>query len=74
MQELPNASAVIDALGGTVAVATLTDRFKQQVSSWRKSNNFPSKLYPLMRNRLQAIGFTAPAELWSIEEAKEAAE
>jgi hypothetical protein len=74
MQELPNASAVIDALGGTVAVAALTGRVKQQVSYWRKSNIFPSKFYPLMRDKLQALDFTAPSELWAIEKAKEAAE
>jgi hypothetical protein len=74
MQELPNASAVIDALGGTVAVATFTGRRKQQVSSWRKSNSLPSKLYPLMRDALAEGGFTAPSELWGMVPAKDAAE
>lgn len=74
MQELPNASAVIDALGGTVAVADLTGRLKQQVSAWRKSNIFPSKLYPLMREELASRQLTAPRQLWGIVSAKEGAQ
>jgi hypothetical protein len=74
MQELPDTSAVIDALGGTVAVAVLTSRVKQQVSAWRKSNIFPSKLYPLMRDELTKRDLTAPPALWGIVVANEAAE
>jgi hypothetical protein len=61
---LTTTDAVIDALGGTVAVAQLTARFPQQVSQWRRHKVFPSTTYTEMMAALARIGQTAPPALW----------
>ena len=71
---LDDANAVIDALGGTNATATLTGRSKQQVSYWRRANMFPSRHYLVMRQALRDKSFDANSRLWGMSKLPSAAE
>lgn len=64
---LETSAAVIDALGGTAAVARLANKAMQTVSNWR-SRGFPSDTFLLLQAALKAQGRTAPAALWRMEE------
>lgn len=66
--ELPTVSAVVDALGGTKAVAALTKRkWDSAVSNWKAENAFPTTTYFVLKSALQERGKTAPDRLWRIE-------
>jgi hypothetical protein len=59
-------NAVVDALGGTGAVARLTgQRSSAAVSQWRRyRERFPSKYYFCMKAALADRGYFAPISLW----------
>jgi len=65
---LPTASAVIDALGGTAAVAKLSERSMQSVTNWRAANRLPADTYLLLQAALKRRRLNAPAALWGIRE------
>lgn len=65
-QNLTSAVEVIDALGGTSAVADLTHRKYTAAFNWRSFNAFPPNTYIVMTGALAAIGKTAPASLWGM--------
>ena len=65
---IPFATDVIDALGGTAAVARLTDRKMQHVSNWRAAGRFPADTFLVIGVALTAIGKAAPPTLWGIKE------
>ena len=67
MLELTTTNAVIDALGGTRAVAELTGRGQSAASNWRNHPRFPPNTYLAMTTALAAKGFFAPAWLWDME-------
>jgi 2-methylcitrate dehydratase PrpD len=69
---LETVKAVVLALGGTDAVASLTRRSAQAVSNWISTGRISPRLFWLMTAVLAKRGFTAPAELWS-QEAEEIA-
>ena len=61
---LRQAGTVIDALGGTFAVARLTDKSPQEISNARTRNRLPPSTVLVMREELAARGYFAPASLW----------
>lgn len=68
MAQYTSAGAVIDALGGTTAVAELTGSKLNTVSNWRAFGVFPPKTYLVLINELAAKGHEAPASLWGMKE------
>jgi hypothetical protein len=76
MEALTTTSQVIDALGGTGAVAALLSSddekyTRKAVWNWRTFETFPSKTYVAMIEALRAQGKTAPASLWSMVKSAE---
>jgi hypothetical protein len=67
MLEVTTTNAVIDALGGTRAVAELTGRGQSAASNWRNHPRFPANTYLTLTAALAAKGLTAPAWLWDME-------
>jgi hypothetical protein len=67
MNQLRSTDDVIDALGGTNAVAGLTGRGAPGVSNWRVRGYFPPRTYLAMTQALMAKGLVAPAWLWEQE-------
>lgn len=68
METLETASAIIDELGGNLAVAELfKDGRAKTVWHWRKTNSFPSNTYLAIRDALLAKGKTAPDSLWGMK-------
>ncbi len=65
VEELKTVDAVLDALGGTRAVAELFGRTDPAISNWRKAEQFPAYTYPVIRNELQKIDRCAPEALWA---------
>lgn len=66
MNELRTADEVIEALGGTKAVADLLGRTDPAVSNWRKAGQFPAHTYILIKGKLEGIGCSAPDSLWAM--------
>jgi hypothetical protein len=64
---LINPSTVIDALGGTVEVASITGRSRNAVAQWRGFKTLPANTYLVLTEALRARGFDAPAWLWGQE-------
>lgn len=74
METLLTASDVIDALGGNVEVAKLTNRKDSGVVwNWRASGRLPANTYLAMSKALMAKGKKAPATLWGQIEPERAA-
>jgi hypothetical protein len=70
MPVLSTTDVVIDALGGTTAVARLTGRKSPSAAAnWRACRYFPPNTYLAMTMALAARGHSAPAWLWRMEEA-----
>ena len=63
---LTSAGQVIDALGGTVALARMLSVSAAAVSNYRARNAFPSNSYLALGNALAAQGASAPASLWGM--------
>jgi hypothetical protein len=64
--ELQTASAVIDALGGTGAVAKVLETSPAAVSNWRAANRFPARSYLTLMEALKRKDYTAPDLLWTM--------
>jgi hypothetical protein len=64
MAKLKTAVEIIDLLGGTRAVARLTQRSEQQVSRWKSSGRFPALTYLVMTGALADRGHWASPSLW----------
>jgi hypothetical protein len=65
---LNTVDGVVEALGGTGAVARLTKRTDSAVSNWRKVGKFPSSTIFMITGALEQIGFTAPPKLFRVSE------
>lgn len=72
--ELNSTHSVIEKLGGISDVAKLTSRKYDAVWVWRKTNRFPSNTFLIIKSALADQGYSAPAELWGMAEAEQAAE
>lgn len=68
MDQIGSASAVLDELGGTTAVARLLGRKVTAVSNWRRFDAFPANTYLALNAALRTKGKTAPASLWGMTE------
>ena len=66
MKHLVHTSEIIDALGGTLAVAAMTQSTRPAVQNWRSFDVFPSKTYLVLTTALAAKGITAPYALWGM--------
>lgn len=66
---LRTTDAVIEALGGNRAVGDLTASNAKAVSNWRNSK-FPAWTYLSINKALDAIGKSAPDNLWKMEAPK----
>lgn len=69
--ELNSAAAVVDALGGISAVATLTGRNYKAAAMWKSLNKFPANTYLILTKALADKGESAPIELWGMAPALE---
>ena len=63
---LTDADAVLDALGGNVAVAKLTGSNPKAVWNWRSAKSFPANTYVAITSALAGVGKSAPPELWDM--------
>ena len=68
MRRLATFDDVIRKLGGVPKVAQLTKRNTQAVWNWRARGRFPTVLYFVMLEELEANGYTAMRWLWGFEE------
>lgn len=66
MRQLNTHSEVVAALGGTFAVARLTDRKPPAVSNWLKRGVFPPWTFVRLTGALYRIECEAPARLWNM--------
>jgi hypothetical protein len=64
---------VIEALGGTKAVAEMTGRTYNAAANWRVFNRFPANTFVLMQTELVKRGLSAPVALWGMAEAERVA-
>ena len=71
MQSLGTTKDVMDALGGTAAVAKITGRTYNAAHNWRSFDRFPANTFVVMSRALRAKGLNAPAELWGMVEVAE---
>jgi len=68
MNRLSSTTEVMDALGGTSAVAKLTGRKVSAASNWHSFAAFPANTFLVMQAALGAKGLEAPASLWGMVE------
>jgi len=66
-KQLSTIDEVIEELGGFKAVAELTNKASASaVPMWKSRKRFPAKTYTVMKSALNAIGATAPDDLWGM--------
>ena len=73
METLTTTSAVIEALGGYLAVSEITGSKPKAVSNWPRFETFPAKTYVALTSALSARGMTAPPSLWGMKSPETAA-
>jgi hypothetical protein len=66
IEVLHTVDAVVDALGGTGAVANLVGKTDAAISNWRKSDQFPAYTYLRIRAELEKASKSAPDSLWAM--------
>jgi hypothetical protein len=72
LRQLCTYNAVVEALGGPVAVGRLTGQTCAAVCNWRSYNGlFPTKYYFTLQDALADRGYSAPRWLWGFYEAGE---
>jgi hypothetical protein len=70
---LETTTEVIEALGGTSAVAELTGSTYAAAFNWRGFERFPAKTFIVMSDALAAKGKSASPSLWGMIAAPERA-
>lgn len=68
MAHLTSPIEVIEALGGTDAVAKLTGRKYGAAFNWRSFETFPPDTFLVLTKALEDLGHTAPPSLWRMVE------
>lgn len=71
MEELTDARAVVERLGGIKAVAELTQRKYTAAANWPAFNKFPPNTFFVMQEALKERRCKAPASLWGMVAADE---
>jgi hypothetical protein len=66
MNTLRTPSEVIDAIGGTSAVASLTGRGMSAVSNWRRSGRIPPELFLVVSRSLFERGVAADPSVFGM--------
>jgi hypothetical protein len=66
--KLTTAEAVVDALGGVLAVAEMTGTKRSGVYNWLAAGRFPADTYLLLRDELKARNMSAPNYLWPMRQ------
>ena len=61
-----SATEIINALGGTSAVARLTKSSSKAVSNWKAANRLPANTYLVIKDALTRTGHQAPDHLWGM--------
>jgi len=76
MSTLQTTDDVIDALGGTKAVAEIVSRRPQAVSNWREKvrGRFPPETYLILTAALKRRRLSAPSSLWGMSAASSQSE
>ena len=69
-KSLLTVSEVIQALGGTKAVAQLFDLREAAVGNWRIANAMPPHSFTKIQAELMARGTTADISLWKFDRKK----
>ena len=69
MVELIDTTSVMEALGGTDAVAKLTGRKYSAAFNWRSFDTFPPDTFLVLTRALERAGHTAPPSLWRMVDA-----
>jgi hypothetical protein len=72
-RELTSTAAVMDALGGTRAVADITGRTYAAAFNWRSFKTFPADTYVALTVALRGAGCAAPDSLWGMVPAQDSA-
>jgi hypothetical protein len=72
MRELHTTSEIMDALGGTQAVADLTGRKYSAAFNWRTIGAFPANTYVVLWTALHERGYSAHPRLWGMKEPERA--
>ena len=67
MSTLSTTDEVIDALGGNVVVAAITETSSSAISNWRAAGKFPARTYLLLKAELKARNLVAPDYLWAMQ-------
>lgn len=73
-RELTTTAEVMEALGGIAPVAELTGRKYGAACNWKGFAKFPADTFVVLQDALRERGLTAPASLWGMVPAREAAE
>lgn len=70
IRALATVDQVIDALGGTSAVARLVGKWPSAISNWRVRGVMPADTLLVISNALKAIRKNAPPSLWDVADGK----
>lgn len=73
MDQLTTTREVMEALGGTSAVAKMTGRTYAAAFNWLDFKTFPTNTYLVLTEALREKGYTAPASLWGMVEPAQSA-
>lgn len=66
MEQIHTTTEVIEALGGTSAVAALTGRTYAAAFNWRSAVKFPANTYIALSRALEDKNLKAPTSLWGM--------
>ena len=69
MMNLNTAEAVVDVLGGVMAVAEMTGTKRSGVYNWLATGRFPADTYLLIQDELKSRNLIAPDYLWPMRQA-----
>jgi hypothetical protein len=73
VQRLKTIAEVLRELGGPAEVGRLTGKSTQAVWNWGDRGRIAPDAYLVMTAELERRGFSAPAELWTIQTPTESA-